>query len=98
MSLDLSIPSQLSFALLPDLVLMGGAMLLLIWAAWRPESVKHQRAVGAACIILLLITGATIVWFMMKGVTAGPGPVAIDRFRWIADLILIVGTIGTIAL
>ena len=98
MPLDLSIPSQLSFALLPDLVLMGGAMLLLIWAAWRPESVRHQRAVGASCIVLLLLAGAAIVWFMIKGVTAGPGPVAIDRFRWIADLILIIGTIGTIAL
>ncbi|HVD05720.1 MAG TPA: NADH-quinone oxidoreductase subunit N [Gemmatimonadaceae bacterium] len=96
--LDLSAPWQLSFALLPDLLLMGGAMLLLLWAAWRPESAKHQRSVGALCIVLLVATAAAIVWFMTKGYTAGPGPVAIDRFRWIADLILIVGTIGTIAL
>ena len=44
--LDLSIPLQLTTALGPDLVLMGGAMLMLLWAAWRPESAAHQRAVA----------------------------------------------------
>ena len=98
MPLDLSIPSQLSFALLPDLLLMGGSMLLLVWAAWRPESSRHQRTIGALSIALLVVTGAAIVWFMMQGYTAGRGPIAVDRFRWIADLVLIVGTIATIAL
>jgi NADH-quinone oxidoreductase subunit N len=98
MPLDLSIPSQLSFALLPDLVLIGGAMLLLVWAAWRPESARHQRAIGTASIILLVMTAVLIGWFMIRGVTANPGPIAVDRFRWIADLVLIVGTIATIAL
>ena len=98
MQLDLTIPSQLSWALFPDLLLMGGAMLLLVWAAWRPESSKHQRSVGVLSIALLVVTGAAIIWFMTKGYTAGAGPVAIDRFRWIADLVLIIATIGTIAL
>jgi NADH-quinone oxidoreductase subunit N len=96
--LDLSIPAQLSWALLPDLVLMGGAMLLLVWAAWRPESARHQRAIGALSIALLVVTAAVIVWFMRVGYTAAIGPVAVDRFRWIADLVLILGTIATIAL
>ena len=96
--LDLTIPAQLSFALLPDLILMGGAMLLLVWAAWRPESARHQRAVGTASILLLVITAAVIGWFMIRGITATPGPIAVDRFRWIADVVLIVGTIATIAL
>ncbi|MFL5562893.1 MAG: NADH-quinone oxidoreductase subunit N [Gemmatimonadaceae bacterium] len=98
MPLDLSIPAQLSFALLPDLLLMGGAMLLLIWAAWRPESVRHQRAVGTASIVLLIVTAAAIIWFMARGITAAPGPIGVDRFRWIADLVLIGGTIGAIML
>jgi len=98
MPLDLSIPSQLTFALLPDLILMGGAMLLLVWAAWRPESIRHQRAVGTASIILLAITAVVIGWFILRGVTAAPGPIAVDRFRWIADLVLIVGTMATIML
>ncbi|HEX2779316.1 MAG TPA: NADH-quinone oxidoreductase subunit N [Gemmatimonadaceae bacterium] len=96
--LDLSVPSQLSFALLPDLILMGGSMILLLWAAWRPEGVRHQRTIGAACIGLLVLTAAVIGWFMLRNVTALAGPVAVDRFRWIADLVLILGTIGTIML
>ena len=96
--LDLTIPSQLSFALIPDLLLMGGAMILLLWAAWRPEGVRHQRAIGAACIALIVLTVVAIGWFIYRGVTATPGPIAVDRFRWVADLVLLLGTAGTIAL
>ena len=98
MPLDLSVPLQLSYALIPDLLLIGGAMALLLWAAWRPESAAHQRTIGYASIILLVLTAAAIVWFMARGVTAGPGMIAVDRFRWIADLVLILGTIATVAL
>ena len=39
---DLAIPSQLTAALLPDLTLMAGAMILLLVAVWRRESAEHQ--------------------------------------------------------
>ena len=51
-TLDLAIPAQLMLALVPDLVLMGGAMLLLLVAAWRPESddaSAHRRPGAASC-------------------------------------------------
>ena len=32
-TLDLTVPTQLMSALVPDLVLMGGSMLILLWAA-----------------------------------------------------------------
>ena len=38
---DLANPSQLMQAFGPDLVLMFGAMALMLWAAWRPESDEH---------------------------------------------------------
>ncbi len=50
-ALDLSIPAQLTLALVPDLVLMGGAMLLLVWAAWKSDSDRHQRTIGMASIL-----------------------------------------------
>jgi len=37
MTYDVSIPGQLMSALGPDLLLMGGAMILLLWSAWKPE-------------------------------------------------------------
>ena len=97
MALDLSIPLHLTLALIPDLVLMGGAMVLLIWAAWRPDSDQHQRAVGIACIALAIV--ALVVVFIFVGqYEVGPGPVAYDNFRWDMDIIILLGTIFTIAL
>jgi NADH-quinone oxidoreductase subunit N len=95
--LDLAVPSQLMLALVPDLVLMGGAMILLLWAAWRPDSDEHQRNVGMACIALTGITMlVTLNW--IGRYEAGPGPIALDNFRWLVDVIVLLGTVFTIAL
>jgi NADH-quinone oxidoreductase subunit N len=97
-TLDLAVPLELTIALGPDLLLMGGAMLLLLWAAWRPDSARHQRAVGTASIVLSLLTGAAVWWYLLHGYTAAPGPIAVDNFRWMADLVILIGTIFAIAL
>ena len=96
-TLDLAIPSQLTLALVPDLVLMGGAMILLLWAAWRPESDAHQRNVGLGSIVLCGITILlTLNW--MGRFDAGPGPIALDNFRWSVDVVILLGTVFAIAL
>jgi NADH-quinone oxidoreductase subunit N len=96
-SLDLSVPAELTLALVPDLVLIGGAMLLLLWAAWRPDSAAHQRRVGMASIALGVLTIGTVLAFMGR-YDAGPGPVALDSFRWAMDIIILLGTVLAIAL
>jgi len=53
---NLAVPSQLTAALLPDLLLIGGAMALLLWAVWRRESAAHQRSVGVLSIGLCVAT------------------------------------------
>jgi NADH-quinone oxidoreductase subunit N len=84
-------------ALVPELVLMGGAMLLLIWAAWRPESQSHQRSVGLASIVLAGVT--LLLCFQWAGrFQAGPGPIAVDNFRFLVDVVILLGTIFAIAL
>ena len=70
---DLSVPSHLLAALLPDLILMGGAMLLLLYAVWRRESPAHQRQVGLLSIVLAVITLVVVVWTMYQRGTAAPG-------------------------
>ena len=96
-TLDLSIPTQLTLALVPDLVLMGGAMLILLWAAWRPDSDEHQRRVGIASIILAGITMVLVLNWVGR-FDAGPGPIAVDAFRWLVDVVILLGTVFTIAL
>ena len=98
MRLDLAVPAQLMTALGPDLLLMGGAMLLLLWSAWRPESETNQRQIGVASIILCLSVAIAIIYYMAKADTVSTGVIAMDNFRWSADLIFLVATIGTIAL
>ncbi len=95
---DLSIPSHLSAALVPDLVLMAGAMILLLVAVWRRESAEHQRTVGVLSIGLAVVTLGVVLTMLFSRVSASDGPIAVDNFRWMADIIILLGTIGAIAL
>ena len=98
MALDFTVVRHLLFALGPELILLTGAMILLIWAAWRPDSVAHQRAVGVGSIILTVITMAAVIWYLGRGdQTMTAEAVAVDAFRWLADIILLLGTALTIA-
>lgn len=99
MTYDLLNPVGLTAALLPDLLLMGGAIILMLLAAWRPDSDAHQRTVGLASIGLLVATMAAVVWMFVRGDTApNTGVIAMDGFRWMVDLVILLGAIGTIAL
>ena len=95
---DLAVPSQLTAALIPDLLLMGGAMALLLWAVWRKESAAHQRSVGVLSIGLCLATLIAVGLMMTRRSVATDGPIAVDNFRWMADIIILIGTIGALAL
>jgi NADH-quinone oxidoreductase subunit N len=99
MTFDLNLPGQLMAALLPDLLLMGGAMILMLVAAWRPESDEHQRLVGQGAMALIVGTIAAVIYMMVQGVSGSPGGViAVDGFRWLVDLVVLFGALGTIAL
>ncbi len=97
MPIDVSLPGGLSLALAPDLVLLAGALGLMLWAAWRPDSAAHQRSVGIAALVLTLITTGLVILFAVRAYTAPPGIVAVDGFRWGADLVFLVGTLITLA-
>lgn len=98
MGFDLSIPSQLLGALLPDLILVVGGMALMLWAAWRKESPAHQRSVGIAAMVLIVVTIAAVVYMASSGATAGDGVVAVDSFRWAVDVVILFAALGTVAL
>jgi NADH-quinone oxidoreductase subunit N len=98
MTFDLSMPAQLTSALGPDLLLMAGAMLLLLFSGWRRESDAHQRSVGILSIALCILTMVAVGYYAYQGYTATVGVIAVDNFRWAIDEILLIATIGTIAM
>jgi NADH-quinone oxidoreductase subunit N len=85
-------------ALGPDLVLAVGATVLMLAAAWRRDGPAHQRRVGIASLWLIAATIAAVVVYARQGFTAGPGVIAVDAFRWTADLIFLVAAFCTIAM
>jgi NADH-quinone oxidoreductase subunit N len=98
MIFDLATPLGLALALGPDLVVAVGAMLLLIWAAWRPDSSEHQRAVGSGSIIVAVAGLVASLYYLLSGYDATAGPIAVDNFRWMMNAIVLVGTVAAIAL
>jgi NADH-quinone oxidoreductase subunit N len=93
---DLSIPGDLTLALGPDLLLMAGAMVLALMAAWGPETPARQRSVGWASIALVVATLGTVVFYWLQRPTGSAGVIAVDAFRWTADIVLLVGTLFAI--
>lgn len=98
MLLDLTNPAHLLVALGPDVLLMVGAMGLLLYSAWAPESAARQRSVGVGAMALTVLTMAAVVWYMWRGHMVSVGPVATDPFRWVADIVILLGTLGALAL
>jgi NADH-quinone oxidoreductase subunit N len=98
MSFDVSTPAQLTAALGPDLVLIAGATVLMLWSAWKRESNEHQQTIGVSALGIVLATMALVVVYWTTGQSAGPGVIAVDNFRWAADMIVLIGAFCTIAL
>src|SRR5258708_17192980 len=96
--LDLANPGQLMMALAPGLVLMGGAMLVLLWAGWKRESDGHQRAIGWASLALVAITAAVVYWSSSEFPASTNGPIAIDNFPWMMDSVILLRALLTIDL
>src|SRR3954466_9517439 len=98
MQFDLSMPAQLTSALGPDLLLMGGAMVLLLWSGWRRESDEHQRGVGILSMALCIFTMVAVGYYAYEGYTATVGVIAVDNFRWALDEIRLIPTLGSLAM
>jgi NADH-quinone oxidoreductase subunit N len=98
MLLELARPAHLALALTPDLLLFAGAMLLMLYAAWRPDSAEHQRRVGIVSLVLVVLTLVAVIMFAMGGFeTSGAGVIAVDPFRWAANVVFLLAAAIAIA-
>ncbi|MDP3773033.1 MAG: NADH-quinone oxidoreductase subunit N [Gemmatimonadales bacterium] len=100
MPLDLDTGRGLAVGLLPEIILSGWAMLLLLVAAWRHREPGAQRQLGWLSVAGLTLTSVVVAWLWAKGVHAEglTTSMAVDAFRWAVDLIVLLGAALTILL
>jgi NADH-quinone oxidoreductase subunit N len=90
MTLDLSRYQDLLLALLPELVLTGWAMVLLLFVAWRHRTVSDLRVTGWLTLAALLSTAVAVWWLWWHATDTRGGAglarmIAVDDFRWVTD-------------
>jgi NADH-quinone oxidoreductase subunit N len=91
MTLDLSSYSGLLLSLLPELVLTGWTLVVLLFVAWRHKTVGDLRVAGWLTIAALASTAA-VTWWLWWNRTAVEGiasMVAADDFRWVTTWIFL---------
>src|SRR6056297_1092677 len=54
---------QIYAPLLPEIILAVGAMALLMYGVFRPETQQEAETVGWLAVLVMIIAGATIVWY-----------------------------------
>jgi len=84
-SLDLSVSGDLLLALLPELVLTAWALVLLLFVAWRHQTVRDLRIAGWLTLAALVSSGVAAwwLWWNLAGPAGLAGMIAVDDFRWV---------------
>lgn len=98
MTFDIGTSLGLTLALGPDLIVAVGAMVLLIWSAVREDSAARQRAVGVGAIVIAAAGLGVSILYLVADYRATDGPIAVDRFRWMMNAVILIGTIAAVAL
>lgn len=98
MNYDLTRPLDLTLALGPDLFLMGAAMLLMVFSAFIKDKPNAQRTTGVVALGICVAALALVFGYAFRAPGAEGGPIAVDSFRWAVDVVVLIATIGTIAL
>ncbi len=93
MLLDLDTGLGLFRALLPETILTVWALLLLLDAAWHHRERGAQRRAGMLALVGIGAAAVATVWLWASGARAAglATSVAVDPFRWAADLIVLLG-------
>jgi NADH-quinone oxidoreductase subunit N len=86
-SLDLSRYGDLMLALLPELILTGWGLVLLLVVAARHRTTADLRLAGWVTLVALLTTGAAVWWLWWNSArSAGIATmIAVDDFRFVTD-------------
>ncbi len=96
---DFVLPDALMRALLPEITLTIGTLILLLTGAWGGELSSPTRRSTRFAIGIVLVTSVSVIMAWMGGGGGTlDGRLAGDGFRYAIDLVLLLGTAGSLAL
>jgi NADH-quinone oxidoreductase subunit N len=98
--LDLSTPWGITLALLPEIVLSGWALIVLLVVSWRHEGARDSRLAGWLSFAGVVLSGAALaaLWVNDTQPDGLAQMVALDAFRYGAAAIALVSAGATILL
>lgn len=100
MVVDLTTPTGLFWAMLPEIVLLGWALALMLFAGWRHQGEEDQRVAGQLALAALVSSLLALWWLWAKN--ARPDGmahmIALDGFRYASSTIFLLGGIMAVML
>jgi NADH-quinone oxidoreductase subunit N len=98
MPIDLSTPGGVALGLLPEIILTGWALILLLFIGWRHEAPDSHRTAAAITLVALLSALGAVAWLWMGGARPEGLPlmIAVDGFRWAMSVIFLVGAAAAV--
>jgi NADH-quinone oxidoreductase subunit N len=100
MNVDLATPGGVALALLPETLLTGWALVLLLWIGWRHANPDAHREAGWIALAGLVTTLGAVLWLWQAGARPEGLPLmlALDGFRWATAAIFLIGAIAAVGL
>lgn len=91
MPIDLTTPGGATLALLPELMLTGWALVVLLVAAWRHRSAADMQFVGVLSLFGYVLAMLATGWLAWSGARSDglPQMMALDGFRSASSLLLL---------
>jgi NADH-quinone oxidoreductase subunit N len=100
MQLDMSTPQGVTLGLLPEILLSGWSLIVLLVASWRHETADDSRLAGWLSFAGVAVSGAGLAWLWVNDVTplGLAQMMALDPFRYAAAALILLSAGGTILL
>ncbi len=100
LTIDLNSPGGLLVALLPEMVLTGWALVILVASAWRHRDDADQRLAGQLALLGLASTLLVVLWLWGRGAQSETVAtmIALDGYRYAVDSIFLLSAILVVML
>ena len=98
--IDLGQPLGVTLALLPEIILTGWSLIVLLVVSWRHETAQDSRLAGWLSLAGLMVAGAALaaLWWIGPRPPGLPQMMALDPFRYGAAAIALLAAAGTVLL